>query len=68
MCMITRRNGWSPKEADLDPRLFASPSHHAEVADRDLRAQERQDKKLRAAIPECVLEEDEEVQVPATPE
>jgi hypothetical protein len=38
------------------------------VADRDLRAQERQDKKLCAATPECVLEEDEEVQVPATQE
>jgi hypothetical protein len=36
------------------------------VADRDLRAQERQDKKLCAATPECVLEEDEEVQVPRT--
>jgi len=31
--------------------------------------QERQDKKLRAATPECILEEDEkEVQVSATPE
>jgi hypothetical protein len=36
--------------------------------DRDLRVQERQDKKLCAATPECVLEEDEEAQVPATPE
>jgi hypothetical protein len=40
-----------------------------EGADRDLSAQERQDKKLRAATPECVLEEDEEeVRVPAIPE
>ena len=39
----------------------------AEVAERDLRAREHQDKRLRAATPECVLEE-EEVQVPATPE
>lgn len=38
----------------------------AEVADRHLRAQERQDKKLRATTPESVLEE--EVHVPATPE
>jgi hypothetical protein len=38
------------------------------VADRDLKAQERRDKKLCAATLECVLEEDEEVQVPATQE
>jgi MULE transposase domain len=38
----------------------------AEVADRHLKAQERQEKKLRAATPESVLEE--EVHVPATPE
>ena len=40
----------------------------AEVADRHLRAQERQDKKLRAATPESVPEEEEEVHILATPE
>ena len=41
----------------------------AEVAERDLRAQEEhQDKKLRAATPECVLEEEEEVQSQQPPE
>ena len=38
----------------------------AEAADRDLRAQDRQNKKLRAAAPGNVLEED--AQVPVTPE
>ena len=40
----------------------------AEAADRHLRAQKRQDKKLRAATPESVPEEEEEVHVPAIPE
>ena len=40
----------------------------AEVAEKDLRAQERQDKKLRPATPEYVqVEEEEEVRVPVTP-
>jgi hypothetical protein len=40
----------------------------AEVAERDRRAQEHQDKKLWGATLECVLEEEEGVRVPATPE
>ena len=41
----------------------------AEIADRNLKAQERQDKKQRTATPDHVLgDQDEEIQVPATPE
>lgn len=41
----------------------------AEIAERDLKARERRDKKQRPATPEHVPEEaEEEIQVPATPE
>ena len=41
----------------------------AEIAERDLKACERRDKKRRPATPEHVPEEtEEEIQVPATPE
>jgi hypothetical protein len=60
------KNGLAQEEYSWKGKC--SSPHRAEVADQDLRAQERQDKKLRATTPECVLEEDEEVQVLATPE
>ena len=63
---ISKRS-WRRKNTDGRANAWALTA--AEVADRDLRAQERQDKKLRAPRPECVLEEDyKELQVPATPE
>jgi hypothetical protein len=40
----------------------------AEVAERDLKAQERRDKKRRTNTPKSVLEDKEEIQVPTTPE
>jgi hypothetical protein len=41
----------------------------AEIAERDLKARERQEKKQRPATPEHVPEEtDEEIQVPTIPE
>jgi hypothetical protein len=59
------KKGWRRKNTHGRANTRALTA--AEVADRHLRAQECQDKKLRAAIPESVLEEgEEEVQVPAT--
>lgn len=57
------------RKRDTHGKADARALTAAEVAERDLKAQERTNKKQRAATPESVPEdEEEEIQVPTTPE